>query len=377
MTATPFLSLNTPHSGMCSDRTKSQALASPTRGFNLLGSQPVRWRRESRLALGLALAFMLLLGASLPGAEGAGPGKSAGALRQQQSGLATRSHSALLSLYALDARLAQARSELARLRARADALRAERQRLEAEIAVVEGSLLASQRLLGDHLRTLYQEGEPDSLAVLLGARSLDDAVSRLDALEQTTRQSKQAVLDSRAGRAKLHRLALEVDSRVREVQVLQTQAAQTASALATARSQRIAYIASLTRQRRLTVRQIAALDSHARRVVEQTQVVQAQSGTAVPAAATPIAVGDHTLTVTATGYSLPGRTATGLPVGPGVVAVDPSVIPLGTRLTIPGYGEGVAADTGSAVQGYTIDLWFPTLADAFAWGRRTVTITLH
>jgi 3D (Asp-Asp-Asp) domain-containing protein len=37
----------------------------------------------------------------------------------------------------------------------------------------------------------------------------------------------------------------------------------------------------------------------------------------------------------------------------------------------------VAADTGSAVQGYTIDLWFPTPADALAWGRRTVTITLH
>ena len=87
--------------------------------------------------------------------------------------------------------------------------------------------------------------------------------------------------------------------------------------------------------------------------------------------------GARTVTVSATGYSLPGRTATGLPVGLGVVAVDPSVIPLGTKMTIPGYGEGVAADTGSAVQGYEIDLWFPTVAAALAWGRRTVTITLH
>ena len=58
-------------------------------------------------------------------------------------------------------------------------------------------------------------------------------------------------------------------------------------------------------------------------------------------------------------------------------AVDPAVIPLGTSISIPGYGEGVAADTGSAVQGMTIDLWFPTPAQALAWGRRTVTITLH
>ena len=96
-----------------------------------------------------------------------------------------------------------------------------------------------------------------------------------------------------------------------------------------------------------------------------------------PKVAPSAASGPRTFTVTALGYSLPGRTSTGLPVGTGVVAVDPSVIALGTRLTIPGYGEGVAADTGSAVKGNVIDLWFPTLADALAWGRRTVTITLH
>ena len=55
--------------------------------------------------------------------------------------------------------------------------------------------------------------------------------------------------------------------------------------------------------------------------------------------------------MTASGYALHGTTATGVPVGWGVVAVDPSVIPLGTRMTIPGYGEGVASDTGGAVQG--------------------------
>ena len=45
----------------------------------------------------------------------------------------------------------------------------------------------------------------------------------------------------------------------------------------------------------------------------------------------------------------------------GVVGVDPGVIPLGTRLTIPSYGEAVAADTGPAVQGVEVDLWFPSV----------------
>jgi 3D (Asp-Asp-Asp) domain-containing protein len=139
---------------------------------------------------------------------------------------------------------------------------------------------------------------------------------------------------------------------------------------------------------RLKKAQIHALQLTAKRVEHKSAALQAAANagrsttqpisnvTTTPAAA-PSAVMQRTITVSSTGYSLLGRTATGMPVGWGVVAVDPTVIPLGTRLTIPGYGEGVAADTGGAVHGNTIDLWFPTLAQSRAWGRRTVTITLH
>jgi 3D (Asp-Asp-Asp) domain-containing protein len=338
----------------------------------------LRRRRESRLAVGLGLGAALLLGVFLPGAEGAGPKKGAGALHQQQAGLAARSHTALLSLYALDSRLASARSELAGLRSRAEGLELERERVQQEIEVVAGNLKASQRLLGDRLRALYEEGEPDAIAVLLGATSLDDAVTRLDELERSASQGAQAARDARDGRSKLQGLGLELAARIQEVRALQARAERTATALETARANRISYLKALRRQQSLTRRQIAALDSRAQKVVAKTLAVQAQ--TAAPAggtAAPSVSDGARTLTVTSTGYSMAGRTATGLPVGPGIVAVDPSVIPLGTRMTIPGYGEGVAADTGGAVQGMTIDLWFPTLAEALAWGRRTVTITLH
>ncbi len=338
----------------------------------------MRWRRESRLALGLALGAGLLLGVFLPGAEGAGPKRGAGSLRQQQAGLAARSQTALLSLYALDSRLARARSELAGLRSRAQGLKLEREQVQQEVEAVAGNLKASQRLLGDRLRALYEEGEPDAIAVLLGATSLDDAVTRLDELERSARQGAQAARDARDGRAKLQGLALELAARIREVQALEARAERTATALESARAHRVSYLKALARQQRLTARQIAALDSRAQQVVAKAQAVQSQTASALAGGTAPsVADGARTLTVSATGYSLPGRTATGLPVGPGIVAVDPAVIPLGTRMSIPGYGEGVAADTGGAVQGMTIDLWFPTLAEALAWGRRTVTITLH
>jgi 3D (Asp-Asp-Asp) domain-containing protein len=85
----------------------------------------------------------------------------------------------------------------------------------------------------------------------------------------------------------------------------------------------------------------------------------------------------YKLRVEAVAYHLPGRTASGLPVGKGVVAVDPKVIPLGTRLYVPGYGKAIAADVGSAIKGRIIDLWMPSIAEARRWGRRSVVITVY
>jgi 3D (Asp-Asp-Asp) domain-containing protein len=69
-----------------------------------------------------------------------------------------------------------------------------------------------------------------------------------------------------------------------------------------------------------------------------------------------------------------GVTASGRHAGHGIVAVDPSVIPLGTRLYIPGYGFAVAGDTGGAIRGSRIDLGFNSERDAMLFGRRPVTV---
>jgi 3D (Asp-Asp-Asp) domain-containing protein len=69
-----------------------------------------------------------------------------------------------------------------------------------------------------------------------------------------------------------------------------------------------------------------------------------------------------------------GYTATGYRAGHGIVAVDPRVIPLGTRLYIPGYGFAIAGDTGGAIRGNRIDLGFDSLSDALQFGRRPVKV---
>jgi len=74
-----------------------------------------------------------------------------------------------------------------------------------------------------------------------------------------------------------------------------------------------------------------------------------------------------------TAYCDLGHTATGTQAGPGSIAVDPTVIPLGSHLYVPGYGYGWAVDTGGAVKGTIVDVWMSCPA-AIQWGRRQLTI---
>jgi 3D (Asp-Asp-Asp) domain-containing protein len=77
---------------------------------------------------------------------------------------------------------------------------------------------------------------------------------------------------------------------------------------------------------------------------------------------------------TASCYGCSGITSSGQPAGHGIVAVDPAVIPLGTRLYIPGYGRAVAGDTGGDIVGSRIDLGFNSLSDALQFGRRAIIV---
>jgi 3D (Asp-Asp-Asp) domain-containing protein len=69
-----------------------------------------------------------------------------------------------------------------------------------------------------------------------------------------------------------------------------------------------------------------------------------------------------------------GITYTGVQVSRGCVAVDPSRIPLGTKLYIEGYGHAIANDTGGAIKGNRIDLYMHSKKEAFEWGRQEVRV---
>lgn len=88
-----------------------------------------------------------------------------------------------------------------------------------------------------------------------------------------------------------------------------------------------------------------------------------------------------TLTMESTAYYGHGTTALGLkpvrnPNGLSTIAVDPNVIPLGTKVYVSGYGLAIAADTGGAIKGNIIDVFLNSYEECYSWGRRQVTVQI-
>jgi 3D (Asp-Asp-Asp) domain-containing protein len=337
---------------------------------------------------------------------------SIGGLRARATSLRAEEQAAQLELFALNSRLDEARAELGGVQGRIVQVEGERAAARNRLRVAHRTLSVAEQQLGDQLRTLYQQDRPDPFEIMLGAASLQDAFDGLDSLRRAAHATADVLLEAKDARADVTRLAGALRKRRAALESLRQAAAARAAELVGAQSDRLDYLARLRDEERLNGEQIILLEARARAAQAQARLeavkarmsatsesfgaqsalaapepsapeppapqptaAESQPAVATQAPAAPLA--GRRLTVIATAYSLPGNTASGLPTGPGVVAVDPTVIPMGTRMTIPGYGPGVAADVGTAIKGNRIDVWFPKLEQAQAWGARTVTITLH
>ncbi len=317
---------------------------------------------------GVAAACVAALAAvQLPAASGAESSSEirerAQALRDENAALAGNARAAWLSSVSLGTRLEQTRAGLVRLQSRTQSIAERRAEADESLRLARRTLAVSQQRLADRVRILYQQGDSDSMDVLIGARSLDEAITGLEHVRRVAHLDKVVIEQAKSARARLIVATKRLAAREAQARRAEAATAATLAALEAARREEAARLASFRAEQSSNSSAISSLESRARELAAAPAPASSQGG--------------RTLTVTATGYALKGRTATGVSVGYGIVAVDPGVIPLGTKMTIPGYGEGVAADTGGSVVGARIDLWFPTRAEALAWGTRTVSITLH
>ena len=341
-------------------------------------------------ALLVAVAAGALVTGSTPSS---GVAETAPSLSAQARALRSSESGALLELYAAESAAARARARLAGLEARSATLTRSELSARRRTRIVQQSLAASQARVASLLRDLYVQGEPDPIAVILGATTLEEVMAEIDGLSRATALNERLAREAAQRARELTRLRADLAARRASLDSARAAADTGTRRLAAAVAGQRATLALIRRASALTEQRLTALQARARQAEQRsatlTKASAASAGTqpatpatapaasTTPAPAPAPATGTHTLVVDAVAYHLQGNTASGIPVGVGVIAVDPTVIPLGTRVFVPGYGPAVAADVGTAIKGNIIDLWMPTTAEARAWGRRTVTITIY
>jgi 3D (Asp-Asp-Asp) domain-containing protein/peptidoglycan hydrolase CwlO-like protein len=374
------------------------------------------------LIVGAAFVALFVGSATVYAGEAEDLRDQAGQLENELGSLEASANATVLELFALESELARAGSRLETLTAKATRIESATDFAREQTQIARQALGVAEQGLAERVRALYVTDDVDSLEVLLGASSIQTAVDGIGALRRTISRDDELV--TQVSVARTAAIEQRDDLRVRQDRVERavSDAEAARQGLDQTRADRRAFLTSLRAEANLGQRDIEELRQRAAALETRAAEIQAQAaaeasagsstdpseaetspspstppgdtGTApTPAPVSPPAtppsppptieidgggtLAGSQLTVEATGYALTGTTAVGLQTQHGIIAVDPRVIPLGTKMSVPGYGDGVAADTGSAVKGAIIDLWFPTVQEALNWGRRTVTITFR
>ncbi|OLN24072.1 hypothetical protein BTO30_01235 [Domibacillus antri] len=164
-------------------------------------------------------------------------------------------------------------------------------------------------------------------------------------------------------------------------------AAQAAAATHTVKKGETLY--KISRQYDTTVNQVKKWNNLSSNLIKVGQKLKVSGTSAASSTPAPEETASSNvvkeLTVKATAYTAyckgcSGITATGINLKKNpnakVIAVDPNVIPLGTKVYVEGYGEAVAGDTGGAIKGNKIDVHMSTNQKAKNWGVRTVNVQI-
>ena len=307
---------------------------------------------------------------------------SPGAAASESVTAAAQAHEeAVVRLLILERRVADAETALAQAETRR--LRSQKEATDslerADRAAVD--LATARQRYADRVVDAYKTGDFGWLELLFGSDDFSQFISRAvlvgkilaqdealaDQVEQAQASAEEAAAGARTAAAEQ---AAQVN-RLRAVRDDLEAANKEQSALVDSLGDRLAAARTAARA---AAQRMAEVNKNVPRVETRPTIT---TTTPVRTPEPPSSRTGRQLTVKSYAYALRGTTATGISVAPGVIAVDPRVIPLGTRLYVPGYGEGIAADTGGDIKGNTIDVWMSSAQAASDWGIKRITITVY
>ena len=311
----------------------------------------------------------------------ASPSDELGSASQQIGDLEARSQEldanyqqALMNLVAVDSEVNRYSTEIASTNQRQAEIQASIVEEQKRLAEVQAQLTERQSILEKRLRGTYKSNDVGYLEVVMGAGDFSDFLNRVDMINTIADEDRNIVESVQEAKKTEEEKIASLAEKQAELAGLVNQLSTAQSNLVSAQASQQSVVNSLQNEKLANDGQLSQLQAQAASI--EARMSQLQSGSSGggggDAPYAPPSGGSGNFTATA--YCLGGTTASGMPVGRGIIAVDPSVIPLGSRVHVSGYGDAIAADTGGAINGNRIDVWLPC-GEAYEWGVRTVTVT--
>jgi 3D (Asp-Asp-Asp) domain-containing protein/peptidoglycan hydrolase CwlO-like protein len=298
------------------------------------------------------------------------------------------------------------------------------QTLENDLAQLENEIQGSQELADKRLRAMYKNAYSKSyLSLLLSCESFSDLYLKYEATERIASMDKELLEELEAKKETLNANLMTLDQKhkqlinlkdmnVSSLQDLNDKKTDLEKLIIQFNEEKKAAAAIIEEnENKLIAHSISAIDSQSASIEGMKSAIatlkslipQINTASVKKKAQKYVTAGNEKLTllilnsknsvdnangnktykatysVVATAYSGHTITALGLkpvrdPEGLSTIAVDPAVIPLGTKVYIPGYGYAIASDTGGAIKGYKIDIFLNSESECYNWGRRTVTL---
>lgn len=288
--------------------------------------------------------------------------------------------------------------------------------LETEQDIEAQEIVVQERYeyAADQLQAMQKNEVNQNIIVgLLSAESFTDLLSRMVAVARLTGASEERVIEAQTEKEKLDTLQEELVAHKETLDVKETETVQQkeqldnkVADLRTKLTTNEKQLVELNAKEESILAEIAAKEAAAKKVAGEARNVQVSTASAkqsnnsnsssnsntssnsnstqaqsAPAPKQESSSAGSWMTFQATGYStqqagLSTHTANGidLRVNPRVIAVDPSIIPLGSLVEVQGLGVYVAGDTGGAIKGRIIDIHYSSVSQALSWGRRSVNI---
>lgn len=305
---------------------------------------------------------------------------------------------------------------------------------ESEIKLTEEKLEQSkieinkaQSTLGKRLRSMYKnESDSNYLAVLLGSANFTDFISRLNTLGKIVALDKQLISELNIKKEELNKNVEDLSKKKQSLETLKKSTETALKEVNEKKSELVAILSEFNKEKqeiasiikenelKLLSHSFSIIDSSSSSIGELRDALSTirsllpqittesvkkngqnyinmatQKLARLNASSSVISRGNDsdnisykaTLSMSSTAYTGYSLTSLGIrpvrdPSGLSTVAVDPTVIPLGSKVYVQGYGYAIAADTGGAIKGNIIDVFFSSRSECYSWGRRNVTVKI-